>query len=49
MTLAISFILIIFLAAAGLALEVRVTRLQQQVRTLHRILKVTLIQETNND
>jgi hypothetical protein len=39
MTLAISFILIIFLAAAGFALELRVTRLQQQVRTLHRILR----------
>jgi HAMP domain-containing protein len=38
MTLAVSFILIIFLAAAGFALELRVTRLTERLRNVERAL-----------
>ena len=38
MMLAIAYILIIFLAATGLALELRVTRLTERLRNVERAL-----------
>ena len=47
MTLAIAYILIIFLAAAGFALELRVTRLTERLRNVERAL--SLLNKKYND
>ena len=47
MSLAISFILIIFLAAAGSALEVRVSRLTERLRNVEEAL--SLLNKKYND
>jgi HAMP domain-containing protein len=47
MTLAIAFILIIFLAAAGFALELRVTRLTERLRNVEKAL--SLLNKKYND
>jgi HAMP domain-containing protein len=47
MMLAIAFILIIFLAAAALALELRVTRLTERLRNVERAL--SLLNKKSNE